>query len=173
MKTYSAASDDALSTIDRMRKAHHEELDDVTVAALFIFDDEESSEQVLTHGGYPAAATVKITNLRDRALGVADAVIVIDRAYWVSITAAERDALMDHELYHLERAREEESGTPKIDAIGRPKLEMRKHDRQFGWFDEIARRHGPNSGEVKQASSLLAETEQLYFDFNRKPKAAT
>lgn len=165
MKTYSAASDEVNRTIERMRKEWHPELENVTIHALFIYDAEDSQEQVLKHGGYPAAAVVRITPLRERALGVADAVIIVDRAYWLSIKAQQCDALIDHELYHLERAKDTDTNLPLFDSLNRPKLEMRKHDRHFGWFDEIAQRHGNHSIEVIQAKSLLAETQQLYFDF--------
>lgn len=121
MKTYSDASSDLTSTINRMQIAYHPDLQGVTVGALFVFD-EESSAQVLKYQGYPAGAVVRISPLRDRALGIADAVIIVDRAYWQSLSAAQKDALLDHELEHLERATDEETGKPKRDALGRPKL---------------------------------------------------
>jgi hypothetical protein len=166
MKTYSKASQDVLDHIERMKQAHHEaDLGEATVDALFVFDDEDSHSQVLTHNGYPAAAMVKITGLKDRALGIADAVIIIDRAYWSACTAAQRDALMDHELQHLERAFDEETGDGKSDPLGRPLLRSRKHDYQMGWFAAVAERHGQDSPEVRQAKALIADTKQLFFDF--------
>jgi hypothetical protein len=54
---------------------------------------------------------------------------------------------------------------PVFDAVGRPKLLMRKHDHQFGWFDEVAQRHGEASPEVRQARVLMESSGQLYFDF--------
>jgi hypothetical protein len=176
MKTYSKVSDSVERSIERMREEHHDYLADVTIGALFIFDD-EGTEPVLKHGGYPAAAYVRITPLRDRAAGLPDAMIVIDRAYWMTLGSAVCDALMDHELTHLERVVDKETGAPVSDIIGRPKLAIRRHDRQHGWFDEVARRHRENSIEVRQARALIAETEQLYFDFaspvTSRPAAAT
>ena len=52
-----------------------------------------------------------------------------------------------------------------LDECARPKLKLKKHDRQFGWFDKIAERHGHASGEVRQALKLFTEARQLYFDF--------
>lgn len=165
MKAYSNASEDVLQAIARMREEYHQALDGVTVAALFIYDDEASSDQVLRHAGYPAQAMVKVTPTRDRVLGVADAVIVIDRANWLSLPVESRDALVDHELYHLVRVIDEETGLPKSDAADRPKLTIKQHDHQFGWFDEIAQRHGEHSIETRQAKALAAATGQLYLDF--------
>lgn len=172
MKTYSAASSDLEQHIARMLAEHHTDLDGVTVSALFVFD-EESSEPVLKHQGYPAGAVVSIVPVKQRVLGVADALIVVDRSYWQTLSARQRDALVDHELTHLTRviaeATDEEPEHPKCDSIGRPKLAMRQHDHQLGWFDDIARRHGDASPEMRQAKQLLESTQQLYFDFASIP----
>jgi hypothetical protein len=163
MKTFSSAPE-VLDCIAKMRAAHHQELEGVTVAALYAFDS-ESGDQVLKHQGYPAGAVVKINSLRDRALGLADATIVVDRAMWLFQSALQREALIDHELTHLTRKMDEETGRPQYDAIDRPKLAMRMHDHQLGWFDEVAKRHGEHSPEVRQAKNLMESSRQLYFDF--------
>jgi hypothetical protein len=175
MKTYSAASDDVLKHIVSMQSQYHPEIENVTVGALFAFD-EETGEPVLKHQGYAAAAVVSITSTKQRALGVPDAVIVIDRATWLTLNAARKDALIDHELEHLDRViskdTEDSPAAPQFDSIGRPKLTMRRHDHQFGWFDDVARRHGEHSPEMIQAKALVAQTQQLYFDFAPMPPEA-
>lgn len=171
MKTYSHAPDADL-VIERMKAEHHEELDEVTISALFIFDTEESAQHVLLHAGYPAGAVVRITSIRDRALGIADSTIVIDRCSWMALSQRQRDALIDHELTHLVRKVDKETGEMLSDVLDRPKLAMRKHDRQFGWFDEVAERHGQASPEVRQARRLMESSGQIYFDFDRVPETA-
>jgi hypothetical protein len=163
MKTYSQAPD-ASSCIDKILAAHHEDLEGVSVTALFVFDT-ETSLPVLTHQGYAAGAVVRITPVKDRAMGMADATIVIDRAGWLALSQRQRDALIDHELTHLTRKLDKDSGDPLTDVLDRPKLVMRKHDHQFGWFDEVAQRHGQASPEVCQARRLMESSGQLYFDF--------
>lgn len=173
MKTYSEASTDVISAIGRMAAEYHDELVQVTVGALFVFDDDDSLP-CLKHQGYPAAAMVRITPIRDRALGVADAIITVDRATWQTLSAPQKNALIDHELEHLELVIDDETGKPKYDALERPKLRMRRHDHQLGWFAEVARRHGEASCEVRQARQLIESTGQLYFDFAtwaQEPKA--
>lgn len=174
MKTFSQAPDVA-TTIERMQAEYHPDLEDVTIAGLFAFDT-ESSLPVLKHQGYAAGAVVRITVLKDRALGVADAQIVVDRAGWLALSARQRNALIDHELTHLEVKTDEEEGAedavPVYDALGRPRLVMRKHDHQFGWFDEVAKRHGQASPEVRQARVLMESSGQLYFDFEPQAQAA-
>jgi hypothetical protein len=165
-KTYSAASADLLKRIERMQAEHHPDLAKVTVGALFVFDDEKT-EPVLKHQGYGAAAVVRITPLKDRALGMADALIVVDRAHWQKLSAAQMNALIDHELEHLVTVLDTDTGKPKFDSMDRPKLAMRQHDHQLGWFDAVARRHGEASPEICQARQLLEQTKQLYFDFGQ------
>lgn len=171
MKTYSAAPD-VCDVIRNMHYEHHGDLVQVSVGALFVFDLDEEHEPCLKHQGYPAAAVVRITPLKDRAQGLPDAQIVVDRAYWIACTQPQRDALIDHELTHLERVVNAKTGKPKRDALDRPKLAMRKHDHQLGWFAEVAERHGAASCEVRQAKQLVAQAGQMYFPFEFKPKTS-
>jgi hypothetical protein len=171
MKTYSLAPD-VEPVIANVIYEHHGELIGVNVGALFVFD-EESGEPVLTHQGYPAQAMIRITPVRERTLGMADAVIIADRATWVSLSQPQRNALVDHELTHLARVLDSESGQPKFDALGRPKLRIRPHDHQIGYFDEVAQRHGDASPEVRHAKQLIQATGQLYFDFSPAPRPPT
>jgi hypothetical protein len=164
MKLYSKLSTDVLDHIARIQDEYHPNLTDVTLEGLFVFDDEQSSEPVLKHQGYAAAATIKITSVKDRALGGADAVMTIDRATWAGLSAAQKDALIDHELYHLEWLHDNE-GKPKSDVLGRPKLGMRRHDLQIGFFAEILKRHGDASFEAKQTRQMFAVVAQMDFDF--------
>jgi hypothetical protein len=174
MKTFSLAPD-VDTNIATMRAEHHEDLGGVTVTGLFAYDT-ESSEPVLKHQGYAAGAIVRITPLKDRALGMADATITVDRAGWLALSQRQRNALIDHELTHLVHKLEEDEDTgeevPAFDALGRPKLLMRKHDHQFGWFDEVALRHGQASPEVREARVLMETSGQLYFDFGAQARAA-
>lgn len=166
MKTYSPAPD-VETCIGNIRHEYHDELHGVTVGALFAFDL-EGTEPVLKHQGYAAWAVARITPLRDRALGVPDALVTVDRMIWLTLSPRQRNALIDHELTHLTRVLDDDTGLPKSDALDRPKLKIRLHDHQMGWFDEIAQRHGDASPEIIQAKRLIAQSGQLYFDFSRR-----
>jgi hypothetical protein len=61
-------------------------------------------------------------------------------------------------------------GAPKKDCVGRPKLKMRLHDQQHGWFNEIAKRHGSASLECQQATRLFLHHKQTYFEFALQTK---
>ena len=162
-KQYEKASEDVLRRIERLREKYYPEIERASLDVLFVFSDE--SEQVLSHQGYPALAVIKVNSLKDRAAGLGDALLVIDRYAYSGLSAKQADAMLDHELYHLDPVIDEKTEQPKYDSLGRMKLAIRKHDRQFGWFDEIAQRHGEHSTEVRQATAMLEEAQQLYFDF--------
>jgi len=190
-KTYELAEDDSEVQIGlaEVRKRFHPVLEqcEVTVAVLAVSDiDEETGEirPALTHNGYPAAATVKITSLKDRVLGIADAVITLDAATWADLDEAGRLALLDHELCHLQ-VRGGDKGLvgidrdrqldrhPRRDDHGRPVLTMRRHDWQLGGFREIAKRHGLKSLDVRAVRACRNEKSGQYFwDFDLVEKAA-
>lgn len=160
---YTRASEDVIRHIEKLRKKHYDVLESVTVGALFVTD--EDGVPCLKHHGYPAAALCRIVPGRDRAAGLPDAQIIVDMSTWQGFDAKQKAALIDHELYHIEPIYKD--GEQKFDAQDRPRLKIRKHDYQFGWFDEIAKRHGEASIEVGQAKLLVELSGQLYFDFLR------
>lgn len=119
----------------------------------------------LKHNGYQAAAVVRITPYKLRVQGHGDAEITVDGDRWPEWSPQEQRAIIDHELQHLELMFDREGGLLRDD-LGRPRLKMRLHDHQFGWFDAIARRHGPASVEVQQFKHMIENHRQLYFEFD-------
>lgn len=156
-------------------------------------EDGETIGPAIQHAGVPALGVAKIIKLPHRVAGLGDAEITIDGDWWAEASARERMGLLDHELTHLEvvhesvlrkpkralevvegddgtiklkrdqQAEEETASKPVLDSAGRPKMRIRKHDRYFGWFDEVAKRWGPDSQESQQAQRFVEETGQLYF----------
>lgn len=170
MKTYSKAPDEVYDRAKHIIKLFYPHLQDagLRIDILSIAGDDEEVP-VLTHQGYGAAAVVRIVDVKGRTMGRGDAEIVIDECCWLKMDPAEKDALLDHEIHHILLRTVGKSSVVILDERGRPKLKLKKHDRQFGWFDEIAKRHGHASGEVKQAMRIVAEARQIYFDFANLP----
>jgi hypothetical protein len=164
-KTYDQAPNEVRDRVmDLIRRFHPDlELVKIRIDLLMASTDAEDAHAI-THGGYPALAVVKILGPKERAMERGDAEIVIDRDAYEAMSGEQRDALLDHELYHLEIKRDK-AGLPKRDDHQRPLLKMRKHDVQVGWFAEIARRHKEHSHEVRQATEIFEESGQLYFGF--------
>lgn len=125
--------------------------------------DAEVTTPVLKLHGVPCAAIVSITAVKNRAKGFGDIEIAIDRRRYEQMTDDERDALLDHELHHPEVRKDRKTHIPLIDALGRPKLKMKPHDHEFGWFTEVARRHGDASLEVRQAHRMMDTAGQFYW----------
>lgn len=126
---------------------------DYIFANATVKDDGTPTGPAVSHGGYPALAVARNLSMKDRVMGRGDCEIVIDADRWPLLSDAEKDALLDHEIEHFQIAMDK-YGNPKLDDIHRPKLKIRKHDHQFGWFDNIARRHGLASLEVRQFQEL-------------------
>lgn len=135
--------------------------------------------------GYPALAMIRKTAPRERALGMADAVITVDSAAWDDLEENERVELVDHELMHLApkikewnyehmpdgSVRYEDGKAVKKEAVyeydanHRPKLDIVKHDVQVGWFVRNVEKHGFRSPERMQAKALCDRFGQLLFGF--------
>jgi hypothetical protein len=113
----------------------------------------------LKHHGYPAAAVIKVMSQPDRAAGSADVRLVIDAERWEEMNDARREALLDHELTHLELRRDQE-GKVRTDDCGRPKLGTRPHDFEVGGFDEVVQRHradAPESHSFYEAHKVFVQ----------------
>lgn len=170
MSTYERADKEATALLRVIMKDHHPELAErqVTVDLLFAYGPvNEAGQKVgpaIKHHGFEAAGVCRITNLKDRAKGLADAEIVVDGDRWPNWGLARRRALLDHELTHLDVSLED-------DDLKRPKLRLRKHDFQFGWFAAVAERWGADSFEVEQATGIVQSTGQLFFKFGPDGKA--
>lgn len=165
-KSYSRAPDECTDRIAHLLKIFYPDLlkAGVRFDLLSIATDSED-KPALVHGGYPAAAVVRATSIKERTKGAGDVEIVIDEAVYLGMSDAEKDGLMDHEIHHVVLKLDKKTGQPKLDCRGRPKIGMRKHDIQCGWFVEIAKRHGPASGEVRQATQMFLAHKQELFDF--------
>lgn len=168
MKSYSEAPDEMDDRVKHLLKLFYPDLLEVGIKLDLLtvaHDDEDNDKPALTHGGYPASAVIRILDIKARLKGRGDAEIVVDEKVYMDMADDQRDALLDHELFHLELKRVGRSAVVVLDECARPKLKLKKHDRQFGWFDKIAKRHGAASGEMRQARRLIVEAAQLYFPF--------
>jgi len=167
MPTYRKASAEVNQIVEEMVEKFHGPLRDagVQIECLFAYaltdDNGDSTGPALKLGGYPCNAVVRVLNLKDRTVGRGDAEIVIDGDQWDTWDDEQKRALIDHEIEHLE-LKTDDDGVIRDD-LGRPKLRLRKHDHQFGWFDSIARRHGAASFEVQQFAGIVKRRIQAWL----------
>jgi hypothetical protein len=175
MPRYEKAPVELGQIVERMMDRYHPQLRDakVTIAQLFAFpltdENGDTKGPALKHNGYPAAAVIKIIGLKERTDGRADSELVIDGDNWKFLSDAQKDALVDHELEHLE-LKTDKDGLLVRDDLERPKLVIRKHDHQFGWFDAVVRRHGRDSLEFIQFENFqTVEYKQNWLPYLDDP----
>lgn len=170
MPTYTRADSEVYDLIKDLYDECYPDLAEakVTINALMARptynDNGEPKGPAIRHEGYPAQATIKVTSLKDRVAGLADAILTIDADNWDNLDEAERLALIDHELYHLELERDKH-GHLVSDDHGRPKLKCRLHDWQIGGFAAIRRRRGEASPEHRHIVALADQYGQLLFEW--------
>lgn len=163
MPIYQLAPKEVAQRAGRMIEAHHPDIENAKVQIDYLYAYAKDPEEPgLKLHGYPALAICKITSLKDRVKGMGDCEISIDAKRYSEMSDAQKDALLDHELEHIQIKRDED-GLFKTDDIGRPALKMKLHDFDFGWFSSIAQRHGNNSIEVQQAHSIFDSAGQYLF----------
>ena len=168
---YEPADDEVLEMVrDILKKfeSHHPLIEaQVTIDVLMAYaeKDEETGEPTgpaLMLNGYSAQAIAKIVGYKERVKGCKDAEIRIDGDWWNDHPGyEERCGLIDHELNHF--AVRVKDGAIVHDVAGRPKLRMRKHDVQIGWFKIIAERHGNYSQERIQARAIMDRSGQSFW----------
>lgn len=168
MAVFMLAGDEELALLRNAMKQWHPELGKagvevgLSVAMAQVDESGNPTGPALQEKGHAVLAEVKITKLRERIFGLPDAIITIDGDRWTHLEEATKLAVLDHELEHLV-VKTDENGRPAVDDSGRPLLKMKLHDFQFGWFNNVAQRHGGAAIEVMQASTIAREWGQMYL----------
>jgi hypothetical protein len=136
-------------------KESHERLQEAGVKVGIIFAYNPDGEAAVKHGGYPALAKIKPVPLKDRLSKEYDAELIIDEKAYRDLKDEQREALLDHELSHINtvdlntdelaeaRAHDEKAPSWKLDDLGRPKLRTVLGDWNVGdGFKQVVVRHG-------------------------------
>jgi hypothetical protein len=158
--TYEKCGDEVYQLLMDLVTKYHSPLHAAEVSYDLIFAskfdaDGEALPAVKLHG-VAACAKIKVSSLEDRARGVADVKIVIDRHQWVTAQPQTRAAILDHELTHIVLKDEGE-----VDDVGRPKLKVRSADFVLWGFDTIAERYKEFAPETKAMRRTLDRFKQL------------
>ena len=141
--------------IRRVMHEHHADLERENVTVQAIMATAEGDEEIipaLKNAGYPIAAKIQVTSLQDRIRGLPDAKLTIDDYAWSAISESRREALIDHELEHLDIVlRATKLGIVVArDDCGRTKLRIKAHDWELTGFAAVVERHGEASIESLQ-----------------------
>jgi hypothetical protein len=138
----------------------------VTIDFVFAYPDldESTGEPIgdaIKHHGIKALGLCRIIPLKDRAMGRADTEITLDAAWWDEASDDEQRALLDHELHHI-AVKIDKRGLVRDD-LGRPVIQLRKHDVEIGWFKAVGARHGKFSMERIQAAQIMCDHGQYFW----------
>lgn len=112
--------------------------------------------------GHRILGKARIITLKDRAAGRADGEICLDKEWWDDASDEQREALLDHELFHF-IVRTNKAGAVIRDDLSRPVLKLRHHDVQVGWFSVVAKRNGMHSQEQIHAKWIMDEFGQAFW----------
>lgn len=173
--TYSLADAAVRECLRIARDRWHEDLRRAGVRVAIQMAENPDGD-ALVRGGYKCLAVVKVLSLTDRLLSghcgdcdIQDAKLLIDLREWEDRDDAERLAILDHELSHLElvlvpekqlwRLRAEDPDAPdyKVDDLGRPRLRAKPADwASSDGFVRVVERHGAAAAEYRSLTSATA-----------------
>ncbi len=166
---FTQAEGDTMAIIRKVIGEHHHELKKAQVKIDCLFASNEDNDAITLHG-YKCAAVVRKISYKNRVMGRGDAEITIDALWWEDATDRQKEALISHELTHLQVVYNTKTNAIKRDGADRPKLSMRLHDWQLGGFEEVAKVFGKDAPEVVLARDFKERFGQLCFDFGRGAK---
>ena len=162
MSWFSIANEEINLTIQKVMKENHPDLhaEGVTITALIARSEEGPAIKVR---GCEAAGCIRITGLAERTMGIGDAVMTLDGERLDSWSSRRLQAVIDHELRHLVLSKSKKTGAVQRDDQDRPKLKIRVHDVEFGWFARTAELYGDDSYEVAQVREIGAAAWVQHF----------
>lgn len=133
--------------LDDLVDEHHEHLREARIALAWCTSWRPDVDGRLTLGKCRKASDL------DRELVAWDFIILLNRAFWesLSVTEAQRHALLDHELCHAEVVLDGDD--PKVDERGRVVYRIRKHDLEE--FTAIVERHGTYKRDLELFAQAL------------------
>ena len=158
MNWYERGDKDTHKLVQKVMKQWHRELFDEKVTIDVVVAHTDKGQTAIPIGrGLFALATIRIIGLKDRSMGRADAEMMIDADTLRDSHELRLEALIDHELTHLVLHRSKKTNLVLRDDQDRPRLKIRYHDHEFGWFDAPVRHYGAHAVEYEQAQKLILQ----------------
>lgn len=149
---------------------------ELNIAVQFRTSDKEGKPALKFHG-YPALAVIRVVGLEDRLDGGPDVRITIDQDRFYRLTAIRQEAVLTHELMHVEFPGEirDQNGCliPLLDLAGRPKIALRCHDFEIGGFDEICEWYGADAIEKVALTQTMDRLRQMPLPFEEDDPGET
>jgi hypothetical protein len=160
MTWYTKADEEVNATVEKVMKKYHPDLHAEGVSITVLIARSEEGPPLKSRGN-EILGSIRVTKLTERALGLGDALMMLNGEAMPAWNSGRLQAVIDHELTHLVVKTSKKTGAVERDDLDRPKLKMREHDYEFGWFAETAHRFGEDSFEFSQARELLASASWM------------
>lgn len=137
--------------LNEVRKLHHGDTKEARVALAWRLRTKADKDGRLVLG-----KCIKVSDLY-REYADYDFIITLNREFWeeTTVTNAQRNALLDHEMMHAAPSYNGETGEHEVDERGRYIFRSRGHD--FEDFNDIIQRHGIWKRDLQRLAELLRE----------------
>ena len=169
-KVYEKADDNVMAVMRDALSRYHPELHAlgprVGITMITPNKDVENhpTAPTVAINGQSCAATIRKVEPKERVQNNLDLEIKVDSYHWEKLSPAERLALMDHELTHVEIVRGSD-GQPKQHDDTRPKLRLRPDEIYFTGFASVIERHGSAALEYQSLKNINDKWGQQFFDW--------
>lgn len=164
--TYLPADDHARSILRGLIAEHRPDLKRAGVDIRLLFAIKQPGKSGLAIGpamksrGQRVLGKCKVNGLADREAGKTDVTITLDGSWWASATDRRRQALLHHEVSHIDLWDGER------DEDGRPKLKAAHADWDFDGFHDLLDLYGRDSVEHANFERIARRhEEQLLLRF--------
>ena len=137
--------------LDKLVKAHHAHLAEANIAVAWRKNWKEDKDGKLVLGKMQKASDLS------RELVEYDAVMLLNMEAWDELDANQRTALVDHELHHLEVAKNDD-GVVKRDERDRIVYRIRRHDIEE--FRAIVARYGCYKSDLRDFVEAAMESKK-------------
>jgi hypothetical protein len=166
---YTPATDDVIELVnavwlDKFPDTYN--LDPRPTLSVLMANSDKDDKPALKHHGYQAAAIISITSPEERVDGGTDLRLKIDAMNWAHMNERRREALIAHELLHIQVATVPgQDTTPMTDDYGRPKVKLRLHDWEVGGFSLIVDWYGDDAIEKQIVNDINERLSQMVLPF--------
>lgn len=142
-----------IKVVAKMVKAHHKHLMNAKIVPAWMLGKKPDKD------GHVVLGRMRKCSELERELHGRDAILLLNQAYWRTFSEAQREALVDHELCHLDQVLDADL-EPAVDGHGKPKFRIRKHDLEE--FRAVVERHGCYLADLKEfAQAALKKDPNL------------
>jgi len=169
MKIYELADDSVHDLLKEAISAYHNMIGKleikfglIRVTSVDKKGEPDEKPALKSSSGHAAAAQISLVSKKDQLSKNYEVEILFDGPMWDGMTDKKRLAILDHELTHIEIAKDKDGHAKIDDLTGKPKLKLIPDQFHLWGFLDIAKRHGEDSSEVANMRSMAINHGHLF-----------